>query len=145
MEAALTKAQLIGGIEETIDIDTPMGIFKARSLTEGEKTRAEALLFKGLKASGGIANLGQLKIEGDAQTIYTNEADCDFYIIMCGLNIKDGDKWSIKDVAKIRFKDDTRAVLVKAISEFSNFQNAVEKANEFFRDNTGEGTSNNDS
>ncbi len=133
-EQLMTKAKLLAGIDDPIECETEMGVFPIRPMTEGEKTTAEAMLFKGLKASGGISNLENLKIEGDAERIYLNQAEYEFYILMCGLNVKGGDQYSINDVKKVVFKGNTKSVLVKKIMEVSDLISAEEKAAAFFRD-----------
>lgn len=138
-ETLLTKKSLLEGVKDTQMLETSMGTFEVTSMTEGQKTKAEAMVFKGLKAHGGIANMGNLKIEGDAEQIFLNEANYDFYIIMCGLNNVGKEKWSIQEVKNIRFNDGVREELVARIEVLSNMRSAAVKAAEFFQNPPGDG------
>lgn len=144
-EVMLTKAKLLEGVEEVEQVQTSMGTFKIRPMTEGEKMRAEALVFKGLKASGGIGNLENLKIEGDAEQIFKNQGEYEFYIIMCGLNIKDGEKWSIQDVKNIKYKPTVKDTLLRRIQAISGLVDLEQKVTEFFRNTPGDGVGEDDS
>ena len=136
-EMLTTKEQLLSGEDYFEKVQTDMGTFKIRSLTEGEKTRAEAMVARGMVAKNSPINPSVFTMEGEGEKVMQNQSDCTHYIIACGLSVKPV-KWTMDEVKKVTFKPGVVDILQKRIETLSGMGGlAAIKAESFRKDGGG--------
>ncbi len=129
----LTKARLLQGADYTEDIETDMGVFRIRPLTDGEKAKFEALAVKGVKAEPVGNNNQNLKMSADMEQLLLNQHEAEFYLIACGLSFDNRHDFKPAEIKRIIFKGNSRALLVAKIKEVSGMDSGASEILELFR------------
>lgn len=136
-EQILTKAAVLRGIKNTETVSTSIGLFEIRPLKEGEKNKADAMLLRGIKASGNAQSMGNMNMEGAGDVMVANQSNQQMFILSCGLSVEGKEKWSVHDVENMTLTPLDRATLVSRIRKLSHMPGAEEVAENFRSDSDG--------
>lgn len=111
-ELYLTKARLLQGTRCIEEVSTPLGVFRVRPLSEGEKARIEALSVKGIKAKGKREAFANMDLEMEMEQVVANDWEVRFHVLAFGLSV---DKANTYTVAEVRSMSLTREIVTQLV------------------------------
>jgi len=127
----LTKELLLKGVEHVEEVETEMGVFRLRPLTDGEKAKVDALAVRGMKGKSKRSEMGDMEMEVDLESVTNNTWDISFHILAYGLSADRKQSWSPNEVKNLTLPKTVRELLVATIRRISGLESAEEMLRKF--------------
>ena len=140
----VTKELLLNGIKHVEEVETPLGIFKIRPLSDGEKARVQSITVKGIMARGKRDNMMDLDVTVDMEAMVLNEAESRFQMLAYGLSAEKT-VFTVADVKNCNLDPAIRDRLLAEIRRISGLPSGEEALRRFREQQARPGISGNNS
>lgn len=129
----LTKTRLLQGAALVEEVETELGVFRIRPLTDGERARADALAVRGITTKGRPSEIQDAEVQMDLEMVTSNEWEVKFFILAAGLSISKDPKerFSVGEVKLMRLGEAIITKLLNRIRYISGMPDAEELVRRF--------------